>query len=167
MVKKSNLSLVILSIIFLSLTGCAEKFANKKFKHDTPLIKQDVKKIGKAELEKSAEMGPVPVEGDVIKLQKRKQISSVKEKNYLLISDEFETLKQDVSFKFKNLDFKEAMGLMAEIGDINILVGDEVAGSVSAELTNVPWDKAFNALLDLRAIDCSIGNLKNLVAFDL
>ncbi len=30
MVKKSNLPLVILSIIFLSLTGCAEKFANKK-----------------------------------------------------------------------------------------------------------------------------------------
>ena len=160
MVKKSNLSLVILSIIFLSLTGCAEKFANKKFKHDTPLIKQDVKKIGKAELEKSAEMGPVPVEGDVIKLQKRKQISSVKEKNYLLISDEFETLKQDVSFKFKNLDFKEAMGLMAEIGDINILVGDEVAGSVTAELTNVPWDKAFNALLDLKsyAADIDVAN---------
>ena len=48
MVKKSNLSLVILSIIFLSLTGCAEKFANKKFKHDTPLIKQDVKKNRKS-----------------------------------------------------------------------------------------------------------------------
>jgi len=163
MVKKSNLSLVILSIIFLSLTGCAEKFANKKFKHDTPLIKQDVKKIGKAELEKSAEMGPVPVEGDVIKLQKRKQISSVKEKNYLLISDEFETLKQDVSFKFKNLDFKEAMGLMAEIGDINILVGDEVAGSVSAELTNVPWDKAFNALLDLKSYAADIDVANNII----
>ena len=163
MVKKSNLFLVILSIIFLSLTGCAEKFANKKFKHDTPLIKQDVKKIGKAELEKSAEMGPVPVEGDVIKLQKRKQISSVKEKNYLLISDEFEALKQDVSFKFKNLDFKEAMGLMAEIGDINILVGDEVAGSVSAELTNVPWDKAFNALLDLKSYAADIDVANNII----
>ena len=163
MVKKSNLSLVVFSIIFLSLTGCAEKFANKKFKHDTPLIKQDVKKIGKAELEKSAEMGPVPVEGDVIKLQKRKQISSVKEKNYLLISDEFETLKQDVSFKFKNLDFKEAMGLMAEIGDINILVGDEVAGSVSAELTNVPWDKAFNALLDLKSYAADIDVANNII----
>ena len=163
MVKKSNLSLVILSIIFLSLSGCAEKFATKKFKHDTPLIKQDVKKIGKAELKKSAEMGPVPVEGDVIKLQKRKQISSVKEKNYLLISDEFETLKQDVSFKFKNLDFKEAMGLMAEIGDINILVGDEVAGSVSAELTNVPWDKAFNALLDLKSYAADIDVANNII----
>ena len=45
--KKNNLFLILFSIIFLSLTGCAEKFANKKFKHDTPLIKQDVKKLGK------------------------------------------------------------------------------------------------------------------------
>ena len=58
---------------------------NEPFKHDTPLIKTDVKKLGKKELEKSAEMGPTPVEGDVIKLKKRKQISSVKERNYLLI----------------------------------------------------------------------------------
>ena len=62
-----------------------------------------------------------------------------------MISEEYTSLKQNVSFKFQNLDFKEAMGLMAEVGEINILVGDEVAGSISAELSNVPWDKAFNA----------------------
>ena len=83
---RSKIQLLSLSFLaVLLLTGCAEKLANKKFKHDTPLIKQDVKKLGKKELEKSAEMGPVPVEGDVIKLEKRKQISSVKERNYLLI----------------------------------------------------------------------------------
>ena len=130
---RNKLSLIIIPF-FILLTGCAEKFASKPFKHDTPLIKTDVKKMGKQELEKSAGMGPAPVDGDVIKLKKRKQLSSVKERNYLLISEEFESLKQNVSFKFQNLDFKEAMALMAEIGDINILVGDEVAGSVSAEL---------------------------------
>ena len=90
------------------LSGCAvdkmgKKQKNKTFKHDTPLIKQDVKKLGKMEIEKSAEMGPMPVEGDVTKLQKRKQISSVKEKNYLLIPDEYMLLKQKVTFKFQNL----------------------------------------------------------------
>ena len=77
-------------------------------------------------------MGPTPVEGDIKVLEKRKQISSVKEKNYLLISEEFVSLKQNVSFKFQNLDYKEAMALMSEVGNINILVGDEVAGAVSA-----------------------------------
>ena len=104
-----------------------------------------------------------PVDGDVVKLKKRKQLSSVKEKNYLLISEEFTSLKQNVSFKFQNLDFKEAMSLMAEIGNINILVGDEVAGSVSAELDNVPWDKAFNALLDLKSYAADIDVASNII----
>ena len=42
------------------------------------------------------------------------------------------------------------MELMGKIGEINILVGEEVAGTVSAELVNVPWDKAFQALLDIK-----------------
>ena len=97
---KNKLSFIIIPFLILLLTGCAEKFAKKKFKHNTPLIKTDVKKMGKQELEKSAEMGPTPIDGDVIKLKKRKQLSSVKERNYLLISEEFESLKQKVSFKF-------------------------------------------------------------------
>ena len=115
------------------------------------------------ELEKSAKMGPVPIDGDVVKLKKRKQLSSVKERNYLLISEEFTSLKQNVSFKFQGLDFKEAMSLMAEIGKINILVGDEVAGAVSAELDNVPWDKAFNALLDLKSYAADIDVASNII----
>ena len=66
------------------LTGCAEKFVNKPFKHDTPLIKTDVKKMGKQELEKSAEMGPSPIDGDVIKLKKRKTIIICKGKKLFI-----------------------------------------------------------------------------------
>ena len=158
-----NISFFLLPLAIFLLTGCADKMAKKTFKHDTPLIKTDVKQLGKKELEKSAEMGPVPVEGDVVKLKKRKQLSSVKERNYLLISEEFTTLKQNVSFKFQGLDFKEAMRLMAEIGNINILVGDEVAGAISAELNNVPWDKAFNALLDLKSYAADIDVASNII----
>ena len=32
-----------------------------------------------------------------------------------------------------------------KIGGVNILVGDDVAGAITTELRNVPWDKAFNA----------------------
>ena len=34
--------------------------------------------------------------------------------------------------------------------DINILVGDK--GSITAELVEVPWDKAFIALLDMKIL---------------
>ena len=160
---KNKISLILIPLLFLMLTGCAEKMAKKTFKHNTPLIKTDVKQLGKKELEKSAEMGPIPIEGDVVKLKKRKQLSSVKERNYLLISEEFENLKQNVSFKFQNLDYKEAMALMAEVGEINILVGEEVAGAITAELDNVPWDKAFNALLDLKSYAADIDVASNII----
>tara|TARA_Y100000992_G_scaffold177290_1_gene119502 strand:- start:21 stop:1571 length:1551 start_codon:yes stop_codon:yes gene_type:complete len=159
----NKISYILIPLLFLLLSGCAEKMAKKKFKHDTPLIKTDVKTLGKKELETSAEMGPIPVEGDVVKLKKRRQLSSVKERNYLLISEEFESLKQNVSFKFQNLDYKEAMALMAEIGNINILIGDEVAGAITAELENVPWDKAFNALLDLKSYAADIDVASNII----
>ena len=139
-----------LILSFILLNGCKNGKVLKDFKHNTPLIKEDIQKQGSTEIEKTVKMGPQPIEGDIVKLGKRKQISSENQKNYLLIPDEYSLLKQKVTFKFQNLDYKEALDLMAKTGEINILVGEEVAGSISAQLINVPWDKAFNALLDLK-----------------
>ena len=149
----------------LFLSGCTSdgKFGVKKFKHNTPLIKEDIKKKGRIEVDKTAKMGPQPAEGDVIKLGKRKQISSQQQRNYLLISDEYKLLKQNVTFKFQNLEYKTAMELMAKSGEINILTGEEVAGSVTAQLINVPWDKAFNALLDLKNFAADFDVSSNLI----
>ena len=161
---EKNYYKIIISFVFIIffITGCAQPGKKVKgFKHDTPLIKTDVKELGKEQLEKDVKMGPIPAEADVVKLKKRKKISSVKERNYLLISEDYPKLKQTVTFKFQNMDYAEAMGLMAKIGDINILVGEDVAGAITAELINVPWDKAFNALLDIKnyAADIDVNSL--------
>jgi type IV pilus assembly protein PilQ len=157
-------NIIFFSVLILVLNGCTT--ANKKlgtFKHNTPLIKENVKELGQKEVQKTVDMGPTPLEGDFKKLQKRKKISSIKQKNYLLIPDESFLLKQSVSFKFQNLDYKEAMGLMARIGEVNILVGEEVAGAISAELVDVPWDKAFNALLDMKNFAADIDVASNII----
>ncbi len=159
---KQFLSLILLVFLVLGCTATGKK-STKGFKHNTPLIKDNVKIKGQAEVDKTVEMGPVPAEADVVKLKKRKKISSVKEKNYLLIPDDYENLKQNVTFKFQNMDYKEAMSLMAKIGGVNILVGDDVAGAVSAELVNVPWDKAFNALLDIKNYAADIDVASNII----
>ena len=89
--KFKSLKIFLLLTFFITvLSGCttdqvAKIKAKNTFKHNTPLIKEDVRVLGKKEIEKSAEMGPTPIEGDVKALKKRKKISSVKEKNYLLI----------------------------------------------------------------------------------
>jgi type IV pilus assembly protein PilQ len=150
-------------ILGLILSGCqAIKEANKPFKHNTPLIKDDIRKNGKAEIQKTLELGPKPSQGKKV-YGKRKKISSEAQRNYLLIPDTFPLLKQRVTFKFKNLDFKETMQLMGKVGEINVLVGDEVAGTISAELIDVPWDKAFQALLDMKNFASDIDVNSNLI----
>ena len=127
-----------LIIFAFVLSGCAAvKDANKPFKHNTPLIKEDIRKDGKAEIQKTLDLGPKPSEGKKV-YGKRKKISSESQRNYLLIPDTYPLLKQRITLKFKNLDFKETMNLMGKIGEINVLVGDEVAGAISAELVDVP-----------------------------
>ena len=84
---KSLKIISLISILLLVLNACAKPNikTNKKFKHNTPLIKDDIRKSGKMEIEKTVNMGPQPVIGDTRALQKRKKMSSVKERNYLLI----------------------------------------------------------------------------------
>jgi type IV pilus assembly protein PilQ len=160
---KSYTKLFGIIILGLILSGCqAVKQANKPFKHNTPLIKGNIKEDGKAEIQKTLELGPKPAQGEKV-YGKRKKISSEAQRNYLLIPDTFPLLKQRVTFKFKNLDFKETMKLMGKVGEINVLVGDEVAGSVTAELNDVPWDKAFQALLDMENYASDIDVTSNLI----
>jgi len=162
---KKIFSLFSLIIFVMFLNGCAtNQFGKKKpFKHNTPLIKDDIQNTGKAEIAKTLEIGPKPIEGDVVKLGKRKKISSEAQRNYLIIPDEYPLLKQRVTLKFKNLDFREIMNLMGKIGEINVLVGDEVAGTLSAELIDVPWDKALQAILDMKNYASDVDVASNLI----
>ena len=153
-------------VLLVALTNCSSTGQFKKskpFKHNTPLIKDNIKKSGQTEIAKTLEMGPKPIFGDTTKLNKRKQISSQASRNYLIIPDKYTNLKQRISLKFQNLDFKETMQLMGRIGEINILVGDEVAGAISAELVDVPWDKAFQAILDMKNYASDIDVTSNLI----
>ncbi len=156
-------SLLVLLVILSNCTSTGKFKKSKPFKHNTPLIKENIKKSGQTEIAKTLEMGPKPVFGDTTNINKRKKISSQSSRNYLIIPDSYTNLKQRVSLKFQNLDFKETMKLMAKIGEINILVGDEVAGAISAELVDVPWDKAFQALLDMKNYASDIDVNSNLI----
>ena len=156
-------SLLVLLLFLSNCTSTGQFKKAKPFKHNTPLIKENIKKSGQSEIAKTLEMGPKPVFGDTTNLNKRKKISSSSSRNYLIIPDSYTNLKQRISLKFQNLDFKETMKLMGKIGEINILVGDEVAGAISAELVDVPWDKAFQALLDMKNYASDIDVSSNLI----
>ena len=50
---KKYLSIFTLVTIALVLNGCANSKYNKPFKHNTPLIKDDIRKTGKSEISKT------------------------------------------------------------------------------------------------------------------
>ena len=167
-IKKINQFLVLL-MVSLILSGCVvskdgkyslKKKESWKVKGNFPT---DIQAKGKAEISKTIELGPKPVSANDKRIQKRKIISSEIQKNYLTIPDKYPLLKQNVTFKFKNIEFKEAMLLLGKVGKINILVGEEIAGTISADLINVPWDKAFQALLDMKNFAADIDANGNLI----
>ena len=55
------------------------------------------------------------------------------------------------------------MSLMAEVGKINILVGDEVSGTVNAKIDNVGWDIAFQTLLDMKTLVADINAVDGII----
>ena len=104
--------------------------------------------------------GPKPYDTQFERTDKRKTITTENVKNYVTISDEYTHLKQLVSINFQGLDFKYVMSLLADIGDVNILVGEEVSGTVHAKIENVGWDVAFFTLLDMKTLvaDINVAN---------
>ena len=67
---------VLFSFLVLSLTGCAsgQLGKSKTFNHNTPLIKEDIKKSGTIEVDKTVEMGPKPKIEDINILEKVKTL---------------------------------------------------------------------------------------------
>jgi len=117
-----------------------------------PLI--DLEKIKEKALKdrtRIEEAGPEGYEQDVV-LEKREKITTELTRSYEFITDEYSDLKQIISLSLNNVDFKDAMKLLADIGNINILVGDEVSGTINAEIQYVTWEVAFKTLLDMKTL---------------
>ena len=146
------------------VTSCATtRTKDKKSVHgDKPLIEpSDIVVQGREDMDKLVKAGPKPYDPDFdVTANKRKTLTTENIRNYVTIPDEYGNLKQEISINFKNLDFEYAMSLMADIGDVNILVGDEVSGTVNAKIENVGWDVAFFTLLDMKTLvaDVNVAN---------
>ena len=52
-----------------------------------------------------------------------------------------------VSFEFKDIDIHNLLRVMAEVSKKNIVVADDVKGTVTIRLHNVPWDQALELIL--------------------
>lgn len=52
-----------------------------------------------------------------------------------------------ISLDFKDVLIADVLRLIAEVSDLNIIAGDEVQGTVTIRLVDVPWDQALDVIL--------------------
>ena len=62
----------------------------------------------------------------------------------------------NVTMNFVDVDIRELAQAMTQVSGVNILVGDEVEGTVTVKITNVPWDKALDNILRIKGLSKSV-----------
>jgi type IV pilus assembly protein PilQ len=57
-----------------------------------------------------------------------------------------------VNIDFKDASIQEILRLLSDIGKVNIIVADNVSGSVTVRMNNVPWDQALDVVLQAKGL---------------
>jgi type IV pilus assembly protein PilQ len=52
-----------------------------------------------------------------------------------------------ISLDFKDADIGNILRLIADVSDLNIIAGEDVSGTVTVRLVDVPWDQALDVIL--------------------
>jgi type IV pilus assembly protein PilQ len=67
---------------------------------------------------------------------------------------------QKISLDFRDANIKNLLEMIAEVGELNIVVSDEVRGRVTIRLVEVPWDQALEVILQSQSLGMvKIGNV--------
>lgn len=57
-----------------------------------------------------------------------------------------------ISLDFQDADIKSVLRLMAEYGNMSIVSGEDVKGTVTLTMKNVPWEQALDTILDINGL---------------
>lgn len=72
-----------------------------------------------------------------------------------------------VSMDFKGIDVHNALRLLAELNNLNLLVADSVKGTVTMRLVAVPWDQALDLILESKGLGKELqGNVLRVAPLD-
>ena len=57
-----------------------------------------------------------------------------------------------VTLEFSDADIRKIFQLLAEVSNQNFLISDDVTGTISLKLVNVPWDQALDVILENKGL---------------
>lgn len=61
-----------------------------------------------------------------------------------------------ISLSLKDADVREVLRLFAEIGNFNLVLDPSVEGTVTVELSDIPWDQALHVILRTHGLAAEI-----------
>jgi type IV pilus secretin PilQ/predicted competence protein len=72
-----------------------------------------------------------------------------------------------ISLDLQDTDIDNALRIIAEVSNLNIIASDDVAGKVTLRLIDVPWDQALDVILKTNGLDqVTEGNVIRIAAMD-
>jgi len=94
----------------------------------------------------------------------RRQIDEDKIEN-LLISDQLSEVNVifNISVNFQNLPIHDMALMFAEATGVNIVVGEEVSGLITAKLDDVPWNRALDSILKIKKLAKHVDPIANII----
>ncbi|MEM1416622.1 MAG: type IV pilus secretin PilQ [Myxococcota bacterium] len=57
-----------------------------------------------------------------------------------------------IDLDFKDADIHNILRLLAEVGGVNVVTADDVGGTVTIRMRNVPWDQALDVILQAKGL---------------
>ncbi|AZE87147.1 Type IV pilus biogenesis protein PilQ [Pseudomonas orientalis] len=58
-----------------------------------------------------------------------------------------------MNLNFQNIDLRAALQQIADVAGLNLVAGDDVQGSITLRLKDVPWDQALDLVLQAKGLD--------------
>jgi type IV pilus assembly protein PilQ len=58
-----------------------------------------------------------------------------------------------VTLEFSDAEVRKIFQLIAEVSNLNFLIADDVSGTISIKLVNVPWDQALDVILESKNLE--------------
>ncbi|MFP4560528.1 MAG: type IV pilus secretin PilQ [Thiohalorhabdus sp.] len=59
---------------------------------------------------------------------------------------------EKLSLNFQNLEVRQALNILADFADLNIVASDSVGGQLTLRLNDVPWDQALDIILNSQGL---------------
>jgi type IV pilus assembly protein PilQ len=60
---------------------------------------------------------------------------------------------EKLTLNFQKIDVRDALNVIADFTDLNMVISDTVSGNITLRLKDVPWDQAFDIIMQSRGLD--------------